>query len=106
MGSRAQWKVTPNIGEKSKRLDSDARMDEGVAEAASSSMTGFSWTRDQWEQSAGRWPSQMLLKLSTMHYSALLRIADITTGSMPRGLDGPRLAWAGGAVQASCPGDI
>ena len=32
---------TPNIGEKSRRLDNETRMDEGVAEAASSSMTSI-----------------------------------------------------------------
>ena len=31
-------KLTPNIGEKSRRLDNKTRIDEGVAEAASSSM--------------------------------------------------------------------
>ena len=31
--------LTPNIGEKSRRLDNETRMEEGVVEAATSSMT-------------------------------------------------------------------
>ena len=34
--------LTPNIGEKSRCLVNEARMDEGVADAASSSMTMYS----------------------------------------------------------------